>query len=106
MASIFFADPPKIISVTPSSTQTVFVGSKTNFTCEAEGNPTPQYMWIQKWDGNPPTYLDRGHVSTLIIRNTTYDYQGKYVCRVVNRISGRDNRQQSQEIILDVKGKS
>ncbi|KAG1652417.1 Leucine-rich repeats and immunoglobulin-like domains protein 1 [Nymphon striatum] len=95
--------PPYILEVIPKSSQTVLVGGKTNLTCKAEGNPPPQYIWIQKWKGSPPMFKDRGHQSTLFIKNTTYDYQGKYVCKVTNKINGREVHKQSHEIELDVK---
>lgn len=41
----------------------------------------------------------------LVIHNVTYDYQGRYVCKASNIISGTERHSQSEPIDLSVMGK-
>lgn len=70
--------------------------------CEAEGNPTPRYQWLQKL----PTQevLIRGQEKTLVIDNVTYDHQGEFVCKAINNIKGEERSVQSDPIRVEVSG--
>lgn len=48
--------------------------------------------------------MERGRESKLHIANVTYDYQGEYVCKVTNVISGIERTVQSEAIALQVVG--
>ena len=71
-------------------------------TCEAEGNPPPRYQWLQKL----PTQevLIRGYEQQLVIKNTTYDYQGEFVCKASNTINNEERSVQSDGLFVEVSG--
>ena len=75
---------------------------KAILTCEAEGNPTPRYQWLQKM----PTQevLIRGSEKTLVIENVTYYHQGEFVCKAMNTIRGEERSVQSEPIRVEVSG--
>ena len=75
---------------------------KAILTCEAEGNPTPRYQWLQKM----PTQevLIRGSEKTLVIENVTYYHQGEFVCKAMNSINGEERTVQSEPIRVEVSG--
>uniref|UniRef100_A0A0K2V225 Ig-like domain-containing protein n=2 Tax=Lepeophtheirus salmonis TaxID=72036 RepID=A0A0K2V225_LEPSM len=93
---------PRILSVGPAPTVIASMYNKTLLTCEAEGNPPPRYQWLQKL----PTQevLIRGYNKQLLIDNVTYDHQGEFVCKAVNKIRGESRAVQSQPIRVEVKG--
>ncbi|CAB4060317.1 unnamed protein product [Lepeophtheirus salmonis] len=93
---------PRILSVGPHKEIQAFRYNKTLLTCEAEGNPEPHYQWLQK----TPTQevLIRGYSKTLFIENITYDHQGEFVCKAINRIRGEERAVQSEPIQVQVKG--
>ena len=76
--------------------------NKTLLTCEAAGNPTPRYQWLQKL----PTQevLIRGYSQNLLIENVTYDHQGEFVCKAINEIRGEERAVQSEAIHVQVSG--
>lgn len=75
---------------------------KAMLNCEAEGNPPPQYQWLQKL----PTQevFIRGHEKTLVIDNVTYNHQGEFVCKAMNAINGEERSVQSEPIRFEVSG--
>lgn len=74
------------------------------FECIAEGNPQPTYQWLQRLPTPSDVIVERGRESKLHIANVTYDYQGEYVCKVTNVISGIERTVQSEAIALQVVG--
>ena len=94
--------PPKIIRVTPGGGATVGVHNQSMLTCNAEGNPAPKYLWLQKLPSNQ--VLKRGYEDKLIIEDTTYDHQGEYVCEAVNVIGDQKKIVQSDPIRMEVRG--
>ena len=72
-----FLDSPRILSVGPTSVVTAQLYNKTVLTCEAEGNPPPEYLWLQM--KTTEEVLIRAHTQEFVIDNVTYDYQGKYL---------------------------
>ena len=97
-----FADSPRIVNVGPSKIVSATMYNKTTLTCDAEGNPPPQYQWLQKL----PTQevLIRSYTKDLVIQNVTYAYQGEFVCKAVNIINGQKRPVQSEPIKLEVSG--
>jgi len=103
---IIFADPPHIIDVGPDRVMTAPLYSQATFSCNAEGNPSPTYQWLQKLPTAEGTVLIRGSDSRLHISNVTYDYKGEYVCKATNVIAGVERLVQSDAISVQVVGKS
>ena len=103
---IIFADPPQIIDVGPDRVMTAPLYSQATFSCNAEGNPSPTYQWLQKLPTAEGTVLIRGSDSRLHISNVTYDYKGEYVCKATNVIAGVERLVQSDAISVQVVGKS
>ncbi|TRY72567.1 hypothetical protein TCAL_06515 [Tigriopus californicus] len=93
---------PLILSVGPSRIVAAQRNKKALLNCEAEGNPPPQYQWLQKL----PTQevFIRGHEKTLVIDNVTYNHQGEFVCKVMNTINGEERSVQSEPIRVEVSG--
>ena len=75
---------------------------KTTLSCNATGNPPPQYQWLQKL----PTQevLIRSYKKDFVIQNVTYEYQGEWVCKAVNIINGLKRPVQSNPIKVEVSG--
>ena len=75
---------------------------QTTLSCNATGNPPPQYQWLQKL----PTQevLIRSYEKDFVIKNVTYDYQGEWVCKAVNLINGQKRPVQSNPIKVEVSG--
>lgn len=71
-------------------------------TCEAEGNPPPQYQWLQKLPSQE--VLIRGYSNQLVIENITYEHQGEFVCKATNNINGELRATQSDSIKVEVSG--
>ena len=93
---VFFVDSPRILSVGPTKVVTAQLYNKTVLTCEAEGNPPPQYTWLQM---NPTQeVLIRAHTQEFVIENVTYDYQGEFVCKATNDINGEERTVQSDPV--------
>ncbi len=70
---LFFPDAPSILSVGPSSQVRATVGDRVELTCDAEGNPSPRYQWLQKLPSQ--TVLIRGKERVLAIQSASYDDQ-------------------------------
>ena len=102
---IIFADPPNIKDVGPDRVMTAPLYSQVTFSCNAEGNPSPSYQWLQKLPTSEGTVLIRGSDSRLHISNVTYDYKGEYVCKAANVIAGVERLVQSDTISVQVVGK-
>ena len=93
---VSFVDSPRILSVGPTKVVTAQLYNKTVLTCEAEGNPPPQYTWLQM---NPTQeVLIRAHTQEFVIENVTYDYQGEFVCKATNDINGEERTVQSDAV--------
>lgn len=93
---------PRILSVGPTKVVTAQLYNKTVLTCEAEGNPPPQYTWLQM---NPTQeVLIRAHTQEFVIENVTYDYQGEFVCKATNDINGEERTVQSDPVKVMVTG--
>ena len=95
-------DSPKIVSVGPSKIIKAKMYEKTTLSCNATGNPPPQYQWLQKL----PTQevLIRSYKKDFVIQNVTYDFQGEFVCKAVNIINGQKRSIQSDTIRVEVSG--
>lgn len=84
---------PSIKSVGPAAQLEKLLGAKLELTCEAEGQPAPDYTWIQEAadeaavDGTPPPQI-RGHNRRLVVHDLTYQDQGRYWCEASNTIGG------------------
>lgn len=100
-----FSDPPRIRKVGPTRLTTAPLYSEASFNCEAEANPAPSYMWLQKIPSAGDTLFTRGSDAKLRILNITYDYQGEYICKVSNFIGGSERTVDSEPIIIQVVGK-
>ncbi|GJQ79304.1 hypothetical protein Trydic_g16171 [Trypoxylus dichotomus] len=98
------SDAPKILSVGPDRLTTAPLFTSATFECVAEGNPYPTYQWLQRLPTSSDVILERGRESKLHISNVTYDYQGEYVCKATNIISGTERTVQSEAIVLQVVG--
>ena len=75
------------------------VGSNAKFECSAEGNPKPDFEWLQKPttdrvrnngsnSGNGSLAFPRGTAQTLEFKNVTYEQEGSWACTAKNRIKG------------------
>lgn len=102
---LVFLDSPKILSVGPDRLTTAHLFTSASFECVAEGNPQPTYQWLQRLPTPSDVIRERGREAKLHISNVTYDYQGEYVCKVTNIISGTERTVQSEAIALQVVGK-
>eukprot|EP00095_Tigriopus_kingsejongensis_P003091 maker-scaffold1368_size45390-snap-gene-0.5 protein:Tk03091 transcript:maker-scaffold1368_size45390-snap-gene-0.5-mRNA-1 annotation:"kin of irre-like protein 2" len=93
---------PSILSVGPSRIVAAQRNKRAMLNCEAEGNPAPQYQWLQKL----PTQevFIRGHERTLVLENVTYNHQGEFVCKAMNTINGEERSVQSEPIRVEVSG--
>lgn len=97
-------DPAKILSVDHYSSSTVFIGDNIELFCNAEGNPTPQYTWIQSTGYNSSEKLiTRGISPTLLIQASSYDYEGTYTCQIENFVND-SIRNDSKPIHITVEG--
>jgi hypothetical protein len=94
--------PPTILSVGPNKVVAAQMMQKAVLTCEAEGNPAPRYQWLQKLPTNE--VLIRGYEKQLVIENVTYDHQGEFVCKAINKIRGEERSIQSEPIRVEVSG--
>lgn len=95
-------DSPRILSVGPSKIVAAKMFNKTVLTCEAEGNPTPEYQWLQM-QPNQEVRI-RGYAKQLVIENVTYDHQGEFVCEAINEIKGQKRSTQSDPLKVEVSG--
>ena len=102
MCVYHFIVSPRIVSVGPSKVILAKMYNKTTLSCNAEGNPPPQYQWLQKL----PTedVLVRSYEKDFVIQNVTYEYQGEFVCKAVNTINGQKRPVQSDPIKVEVSG--
>jgi len=93
---------PQILSVGPTKLISAQLYNKTVLTCEAEGNPPPQYQWLQML----PTGEVRIRAShqQFVIENVTYDYQGEFACEATNEINGERRKVQSDPVKVEVTG--
>ena len=69
------------------------VGQSTEFNCDSDANPPAQFEWLQKIsDRNDKSkrgqVYSRGQGKTLILKNVTYENEGKWVCVATNSIRG------------------
>nr|CAD7398797.1 unnamed protein product [Timema poppensis] len=96
--------PPQIKSIGSDRLTTASLFSQATFTCSAEGNPKPNYQWLQKLPTPEGTVLLRSSEPRLYISNVTYDYQGEYVCKATNVIGGTERFVQSEAISVQVVG--
>ncbi|XP_067946200.1 hemicentin-2-like isoform X2 [Watersipora subatra] len=55
-------------------------GSSVLWTCEADGSPTPQFIWFR--NGNPNSVVSRQ--ASLTINRVSRDSEGPYTCRAIN----------------------
>ncbi|XP_066976526.1 kin of IRRE-like protein 3 isoform X2 [Macrobrachium rosenbergii] len=95
--------PARVLQVGPLLYMTVTLHNHTLLECLAEGNPPPQYTWIQTIPEGDRT-LVRSHNATLLLDSLTYEHQGKYVCVASNTIKGDIIEDSSQPITLEVVG--
>ena len=103
MTKLFqISDGPGILAVGPSKVVHAQKGHQTVLTCEAQGNPPPRYQWLQKLPTDE--VVIRGYEQNLIIKDTTYDHQGEFVCKAVNKIRGEEKSSQSEPIRIQVSG--
>ena len=93
---------PSILSVGPTSIIAARVNSQATLTCEAEGNPEPEYQWMQKLPTSE--VLIRGYEKELVIDSATYDHQGEFVCKAFNTINNEHRSVQSKPIRVEVSG--
>ena len=100
---LYFQDSPRIQDVGPSKVISAKMYEPTKLSCNATGNPPPQYQWLQKL----PTQevLIRSYEKDFVIKNVTYEYQGEWVCKAVNVINGHKRAVQSNPIKLEVSGR-
>ncbi|CAG7664521.1 unnamed protein product, partial [Allacma fusca] len=96
--------PPKITRVGPERLMVAALYNRTMLVCQAEGNPPPAYQWLQKTSTAEETVYVRGAEHMLVIHNVTYEYQGKYICKATNTISGNERTILSEPIDLNVVG--
>ncbi|XP_021944481.1 kin of IRRE-like protein 3 isoform X3 [Folsomia candida] len=96
--------PPKITRAGPERVVVAALYNRTVLVCQADGNPQPAYQWLQKTTTAEETVYVRGAEQMLVIHNVTYDYQGRYVCKASNIISGTERHSQSEPIDLSVMG--
>ncbi len=96
---------PVIKSVGPSAQLEKLLGEKLELTCEGEGQPAPDYTWIQEsaTAGAPPQV--RGHNRRLVVHDLTYQDQGRYRCEASNTISGERRVAKSAPISVEVIGR-
>jgi len=93
---------PRILSVGPTKVVTAQLYNKTVLTCEAEGNPPPQYTWLQM---KPTQEVQvRAHTQEFVIENVTYDDQGEFACIATNIINGEERKVQSEPVKVEVTG--
>jgi len=92
---------PVITSVGPSANVTQLLRSKLELTCQASGNPPPQYTWIHHTESGSSV---KGHEKNLIIAGITYHDQGHYECQARNMIKGEEKIDKSSLIYVNVTG--
>ena len=82
--------------------KSVMVHNKTVLSCTAEGNPEPEYEWLQQLSSGQ--VRKRSYTADLVIEDVGYEDQGEYTCMASNSI-GRERRQvQSDVVRLEVAG--
>jgi hypothetical protein len=82
---VCIADGPTIKSVGPSDRLEQLLGSKLELTCDAEGQPVPDYIWVQEAAPHAPPQI-RGHNRRLVLHELTYQDQGQYRCEASNSL--------------------
>lgn len=95
---------PEIKKVTPNGNVLAELYSSQELICQAEGNPTPEYSWLQKKPGEMSVWREQVKDATLKIENVTYDFEGRYTCEAKNYLNGKEYKVQSEEVMLDVSG--
>lgn len=87
----------------PSLKTTGYVGLETRLTCDIVAYPEPKIVWYQARSSHPisdqnPRFAKTNLNNTLIIRNTSMEDAGPYMCRGSNNLGSK-----FELSILDVK---
>lgn len=103
--------PPRKVKTEPTRQVDLEVGRSADFKCEADANPPAKFEWLQKLpddfglDQGQGRVYSRGQGKTLRLKNVTYEYEGKWACLASNVIKGRERREQSGPINIEVTGR-
>eukprot|EP00094_Tigriopus_californicus_P003980 TCALIF_03833-PA protein Name:"Similar to KIRREL3 Kin of IRRE-like protein 3 (Homo sapiens)" AED:0.15 eAED:0.16 QI:0/0.28/0.12/1/1/1/8/0/621 len=96
---------PRNLRTVPQRIVDLEVDSSTKFECMADGNPKPQFEWLQKVssNGNEQVYA-RAKSAIIDFRNVSYEQQGEWACAATNLIKDKERRVQSNSIQVSVTG--
>ena len=86
--NIFSSDGPTILAIAPSASMHRLLRSKVSLSCEASGNPSPSYAWLQHTEEGA---VRRGEGRVLVLTSLQYKDQGRYECCATNTIRGEEH---------------
>lgn len=86
---------PRNLITNPERFVDLEIGNHAKFECSADGNPQPEFEWLQKVDEGPGSgsgqdgkVYSRGTGKKFQLRNVTYENEGMWVCTAKNAIKG------------------
>ena len=79
----FYAAYPRIVS--PLGDVSVHVGHTLELTCNASADPAAHVQWTKESSELPTRAVFQNKNATLVIRDVTFDDEGRYSCLATNR---------------------
>ena len=86
---------PRNVDITPKKLVDLDVGQASEFRCDSDANPPAQFEWLQKVPNSHVKsknklgqIYSRGFGKSMLLKNVTYEYEGKWVCVAKNVIKG------------------
>jgi hypothetical protein len=84
---------------------TVSLYESARLECQADGNPSPRYQWIQRILQNGEEIITiKSQDRYTSVSNVTYEDQGDYICTITNVINGQERTVNSDPVNVRVVG--
>ena len=98
---------PTNVRTDPADFVDLEVGGRQVFTCSADGDPQPEFEWMQKFEerGEETSAFKLGTGREIVIDNVTYEHEGLWRCSASNTIKGEVRTQHSPVLRVGVSGK-
>lgn len=97
---------PRNLITSPERLVDLEVGNRAKFECSADGNPQPEFEWLQKVEGEKEAgkggvseakVYSRGVGKRFQLKNVTYENEGMWVCTARNVIKGDGKNHSGKE---------